>query len=114
MPSKPLRPCANRGCPNAGTVRGMCPEHAIQREAQYEQGRGTAAQRGYDVKWRRIRAQFLKFHPYCENHPLEASVDVDHRISKRDGGTDEWSNLAALCHSCHSKKTSAQDHRWGR
>lgn len=36
------------------------------------------------------------------------ATDVHHKVAKVDGGTDEESNLEALCHSCHSKKTAAE------
>jgi len=80
----------------------------------YERDRPSAAARGYDVKWRRIRAQFVKAHPYCSAPGCGApTTDVDHIIPRARGGTDDWSNLQALCHAHHSAKTATQDGRWG-
>lgn len=31
-------------------------------------------------------------------------IDIDHRISKRYGGTDELSNLQAMCRHCNRSK----------
>ena len=33
------------------------------------------------------------------------ATDVDHRVARADGGTDDRSNLQPLCHACHSRKT---------
>lgn len=55
MPSAPLRPCLETGCPHLVTS-GRCPEHARLRDAR----RGTASQRGYGHAWRtRFRPQFI-------------------------------------------------------
>ena len=36
---------------------------------------------------------------------LDATYEVDHRISLEDGGSNDISNLQALCRNCHGKKT---------
>jgi len=36
---------------------------------------------------------------------LEATYEVDHVIELQDGGTNDISNLVALCRNCHGKKT---------
>jgi 5-methylcytosine-specific restriction protein A len=41
----------------------------------------------------------------CRNQ-LDYTFEVDHTISLENGGTNEISNLKALCPSCHRKKTS--------
>lgn len=74
--------------------------------------RASPSQRGYDAKWRRIRAAFLKAHPNCDACGAPAS-HVDHRTPLRDGGSNKWDNLQPLCASCHSRKTAAQDGGFG-
>ena len=72
--------------------------------------RGTAAQRGYDARWRRVRAWYLKRHPLCLDCQGEGRVapatEVHHIVALRDGGTHEETNLTALCKSCHSRRTA--------
>ena len=74
--------------------------------------RPSAAARGYDRKWRRIRAQYLKSHPDCVvcGEPAE---EVDHIVSLADGGTHKWENLQSLCKTHHSQKTVVFDGGFG-
>jgi 5-methylcytosine-specific restriction protein A len=73
--------------------------------------RGTAAQRGYDSRWQRRRAVFLRQHPYCAaclaEGRVEVATDVHHLRKRKDGGGDEDANLLSLCHACHSRITAA-------
>ena len=39
---------------------------------------------------------------------LEATYEVDHVVELQDGGTNDMSNLAALCRNCHGRKTLNQ------
>jgi hypothetical protein len=39
---------------------------------------------------------------------LEASYEVDHVVELQDGGTNDASNLMALCRNCHGRKTLDQ------
>lgn len=75
------------------------------------EARPSAAKRGYDRRWRLIRAAFLKAHPACACGA--AATEADHRLPLRDGGTHAWSNLRALCKSCHSRKTATVDGGFG-
>jgi 5-methylcytosine-specific restriction enzyme A len=113
MPVRPGAACKRSGC--RGIVRnGVCsvcgPLHKERRRLHDEQ-RGTAAQRGYDGRWQRVRAAYLRAHPLCadclDRGAVTPATDVHHVIPRRDGGEDVESNLRALCHSCHSKVTSA-------
>ncbi len=114
--------CGWPGCPKlAEPGHRYCAEHEKLARAgsqrEYDQRRGTAAQRGYGARWRRLRRMFLNAHPICADpfgvHAKAGEVvpatDVDHIIAKRCGGTDTWENLQALCHSCHSRKTAAEN-----
>tara|TARA_A100001015_G_C15044776_1_gene742749 strand:- start:6272 stop:6799 length:528 start_codon:yes stop_codon:yes gene_type:complete len=42
----------------------------------------------------------------CKNclNKLEATFEVDHVVELQDGGTNDISNLVALCRNCHGKK----------
>ena len=42
----------------------------------------------------------------CQNI-LNECFEVDHILCKKDGGTDEITNLQALCPNCHRSKTNA-------
>lgn len=83
---------------------GYCEQHAKARPRPPDQ-RESAAKRGYDRKWRRIRAQFLRHNPVCEDCGAPAT-EPHHRIPRSKGGTDHWDNLMALCKTCHSRRTA--------
>ncbi len=77
--------------------------------------RGTREQRGYDSAWRRVRPKILKRDGYrcrCDDCKRLGRVlsagEVDHRIPKFEGGTDDPSNLYAINRDCHKRKTQAE------
>ena len=56
------------------------------------------------------RIDFLTKHPYCENQDcgiklLMGTFDIDHVHPLSAGGTNDESNLQALCKKCHHDKT---------
>lgn len=63
--------------------------------------------------WRKVRFRKLVRYPACERCGKMAT-DVNHRVSRADGGTECDANLESLCHSCHSKHTVACDGGFGR
>lgn len=75
--------------------------------------RPSAARRGYDHVWRRIRAAHLRRHPLCALCGRPAAV-VDHvqphRLSFLESRA-AWqlardpANLQSLCTTCHNAKT---------
>lgn len=111
MPLRPLRACASTTrCP--ALVRPpvrYCPAHAQERDVRIDAGRGSAAQRGYGSRWRRLRAYLLTIEPVCracaQQGITRAATDVDHIKPKALGGEDVLSNLQPMCHACHSAKT---------
>jgi len=76
--------------------------------------RPSARKRGYGAAWERLRARVLAEEPVCRACGIARATDVDHILPRRRGGTDARDNLQALCHSCHSQKTSRSDGGWGR
>jgi len=113
MPTMPLGPCSQPGCPGRAVAHGRCATHARAERARYDSERGSSAARGYGYEWRKIRDAYLAGHPWCEVCG-ELATDVDHIVSRRRGGTDDDSNLMSLCHTHHSRKTAKQDGRWGK
>lgn len=114
MPSKPYKPCGSHGCPEL-TQERYCSQHKKQRQQQQDQRRGTAAQRGYNARWRKVRLLFLRANPWCvrcrhEGRHALASV-VDH--IQPHGGNYElfWSrsNWQSLCTYHHNSKTASED-----
>lgn len=117
MPNLPLRPCTHSGCP-ALTATGRCPAHqrlpkpAAQAVRLYDDRRGSSTQRGYGYAWQQRRKEFIKNHPTCSKCP-RPTTDVDHRIPKSRGGSDDDSNLQPLC-SFHHKQKTAHERRQAR
>lgn len=105
MPYRIASPCSQPGCPH----RKPCPVHRAQRARDT---RPSAARRGYDGKWRQIRAAFLKRYPDCVVCG-EPAQEVDHIVALEAGGSNEWSNLQAMCKSHHSQKTNRVDGGFG-
>jgi 5-methylcytosine-specific restriction endonuclease McrA len=109
MPFSPLGACRFPRCSRRGSHRGYCAEHAKQRE----RARGSAAARGYDAAWRKVRAEQLKAHPWCVECGLEAT-DVDHIVSVRQAPERrlDRTNLRSLCHRHHSQRTAIEQSHW--
>jgi 5-methylcytosine-specific restriction protein A len=80
----------------------------------------SSSARGYGALWRRLARLFLASHPLCvdpyrrHQERLVAANQVDHITPRRRGGSDDGSNLQALCASCHAYKTARYDGGFGR
>ena len=104
MPKKPKRPCRHPGCPNLSDDV-YCEEH----RAKYV--RESAAARGYDSRWQKARARFLKRNPLCvacfRDKKLVPATVVDHILPHRGDKRLFWdeSNWQPLCKACHDGKT---------
>lgn len=111
MPYKPLKPCAIRSCSGRATHGRYCAAHA-HLATRPPDDRPSAAARGYDRKWRRVRAQYLKRHSDCVVCGAPAE-EVDHITPLSAGGTHAWENLQAMCKAHHSQKTASRDGGFG-
>lgn len=97
---------------------GRCPKHSAQVRSESDQARGHSRKKYNRRSWRDgTRPAFLRQHPLCADC-LQArpprfiqATDVDHVDG--DETNDDWSNLRALCHPCHSRKTASRDGGFG-
>lgn len=76
---------------------------------------GSAASRGYDADWRRIRLQVLEAEPLCrscaEQGRVTQAVEVHHLegfTSLADPRRLATSNLAPICRPCHAQASQRQ------
>ena len=117
MPRKPKRPCSYPGCPNLCDGR-YCPEHQQKVNSNYEKyGRDPATKKRYGRAWKRIRDKYAAEHPFCElcfeRGIIVETQEIHHKKPLSEGGTHDWSNLIALCKSCHSSIHAHRGDYWG-
>ena len=116
MPYKPKKPCAYPGCPNL-TDKKYCKEHERLENKRYDQyQRDPAHKKRYGRTWQKIRARYVKQHPFCEMCLKEGKIvpveQVHHKIPLAEGGTHNMDNLISLCQSCHSRIHAERGDRW--
>ncbi len=118
MPYKPKHPCACPGCPNL-TAGKYCEQHQerglLDRREYDRSRRSTDVNKKYGRAWRKIRARYVALHPLCEQCLKEgryvAVEEVHHVVPVNRGGSNAFSNLMSLCHSCHEKMEIAIGNR---
>ena len=118
MPRKPKRPCAYPGC--ARLTEGVyCDEHAKLRDKQYNlYHRDPEINKRYNnVTWRKLREAYLTRFPLCEDCARRGIATVAEHVHHikplAAGGTNDWSNLRALCQSCHTRTHDEMRKRHG-
>ena len=100
-----LAPCAHKGCLTL-TKETYCAAHTPEAWA------GRRGFKGYKGNWIPLRKQVLAEEPHCRlcGRP---STTVDHITPRARGGSDDRSNLQALCGTCRRVK-DATDAAEGR
>lgn len=114
MPPKAKRPCRVPLCPGKTShSHGYCEAHALLAIGWNNPERGTAEQRGYDWRWRKLAMAVLKRDRHlcqcedCNGRRLPAT-EVDHKTPKSRGGTDDLDNLQAINTDCHRRKSQRE------
>jgi len=116
MPPRPKKPCRHAGCRLLTDARnGLCDTHQGDATAGKfaDSKRASATERGYGSAWRKLRDQIMvRDCGLCQlclrAGKIKAAVAVDHINPKSAGGTDEESNLQAICKACHDTKTQRE------
>lgn len=118
MPARPKRPCKHRGCSALVPFgKSYCERHAReQTKWQLDAARGNRHVRGYGNVWIKLRARILLrdrgLCQVCESAGrITPATEVDHRIAKSQGGTDDDTNLQSICRECHATKTARERRR---
>lgn len=117
------RPCRSPSCSAlVSGAEGYCDKHKVQQRKQEDQRRGSSTARGYNYRWQKARATFLKRHPLCmcsdckQAGRVMAATVVDH-ITPHKGDQDlfwDTSNWQSMSKPCHDKKTANEDGGFGR
>lgn len=119
MSNKPLRPCRHPGCSQL-VSDGYCAVHK-QKKPDVRGADAKHWHRLYDLPvWRRdIRPMQLVREPWCRECARYGvstkATEVDHVVPHR-GSLDlflDRGNLQSLCHTCHSRKTAAENQKFG-
>ena len=109
MPTAPARLCPGPGCRN----RQPCAEHI---KTPWNHDGLNAHARGYGRAWRARRLEILARDGYlcqaCRRRGVATlATTVDHILNKARGGTDDASNLEALCETCQQRKAGREGQR---
>ena len=106
-------PCGHRV--PSGALCACQVKSTAARTARHDAQRPSARERGYDSKWDKERAAFLKLNPTCRMCSDPSTV-VDHIIPHRGDLKLFWrrSNWQPLCQHHHASAKQAQENRENR
>jgi 5-methylcytosine-specific restriction protein A len=110
MPFAAPKPCKVAHCPAVTTdPSGYCEVHR-DRAKVWNRSRPTAASRGYNYRWQRVREAYMRKHPLCEKHYAKGVVVPAVMVHHRDGNqrNNDPDNLESLCWVCHGEVTAEQ------
>lgn len=114
MPTAAPKPCCHAGCHalvRDGSTR--CTAHKVLPGRFADRQRGSRHERGYGSAWDRARARVLRRDAgICQaclaDGLVHQGTEVDHKLPKSQGGTDDDSNLQTICAARHRAKTLAE------
>jgi 5-methylcytosine-specific restriction protein A len=102
---RPRRRCTRPHCPRPAARAGLCAEHELERDRQYERHRDVYN----SPQWRELARLVLDTRPICQACRRAPSTEVDHKLALSDGGAPfDERNLLALCRRCHGAKTARE------
>lgn len=120
MPRKAKRACRYPGCSKVTeSASGYCYEHECEQRKHYDRYiRSATHNERYGSTWRRLRGQYIKEHPLCEECKQRGkytlATEVHHKKALSAGGTNAEENLMSLCKKCHSRITLRTENQTGR
>ena len=116
MPNAAPRPCRHPGCGQlVHDGSGYCASHQGDRKLGKfaDDRRGSRQERGYGAEWEVTRKRILRRDKgLCQVclkvGKFRPARQVDHRVPKFEGGTEDDDNLQSICLDCHKAKTAAE------
>lgn len=113
MPQRIGRSCRVKECPQLAERGGLCREHRLAAERQYDQARNPRREASRQVyrsrQWRRVRAFVLMRDPVCVRCRRRPSTEVNHKRRISEGGDPfDPTQLEGMCKPCHSSVTAGQ------
>ena len=113
MASRAKSICRHAACPAAIALPGYCEKHKKDSIGWSKSSSMSRHQRGYGSAWDATRLRVLArdcglCQPCYREGRIHAAQEVDHIVSKANGGTDDESNLQAIATTCHRAKTIAE------
>jgi len=115
MPARAASICRAPGCGRRIAEPGYCETHVhlASQWSRRQDRKGSTTQRGYGWQWQKLRASVLQrdgglCRPCIKLARVTEAKDVDHIVSKANGGTDDPANLQAICAACHKAKTARE------
>lgn len=107
------KPCTFPGCTSL-TQGTRCDAHPYPERYRAPDVRESAAARGYDSQWRKVRDLHLASEPLCRMCAKEGRTTsgelVDHIQPLMLGGDRLGThNLQTLCRRCHALKTASEN-----
>ena len=111
------RVCSFTGPPSCPVILTDGSTRCGAHSARKPDPRPSASARGYDVKWRRNAARFLKAHPLCVDCSAPATAADHDPVERRvlvalgDPHPDAWHHLRPRCTPCHNRRTASTSRR---
>ena len=100
--------------PKRAPRHGHTPQGRRHERQREDKDRGTAASRGYDHRWQRLRKSKIHANPLCEHceaRGITKPADEVHHIKTVRERPDlrlDWDNLVSLCRDCHDLEHSSK------
>lgn len=105
-----IQVCNVPGCPEV-TTGPRFSRHSQEKDRR----RGSSTERGYDARYRKVRAQVIREETHCWicggavdkslRHPDPGSPSADHVTRRHDGGSGARSNLRLAHLGCNSARS---------
>jgi len=111
MPRAAPRPCTYPGCAGLAYRGSRCKSHPYdeRNKGGYNAHKGNRHAQGYGYEWAKQRMRILRRDDHlCQVCGMAEATQVDHITPKAQLGSDDESNLMAVCVRCHRSKTARE------